>query len=83
MFVGAEGAPGLVVEQRRTESGWQVLVALVDTTSDGGSGLAVRWFDASHLRPAGTSAAVDTPGEPADTAAGTSRPPGAARDRRS
>ncbi|WP_141397305.1 hypothetical protein [Mobilicoccus massiliensis] len=52
VFVGPEGAPGLVVEQRRGESGWQVLVALVEAQPDGSRALSVRWLEASGVRPA-------------------------------
>lgn len=52
VFVGPAALPGLVVEQRRAESGWQVLVALVDTNPMAGPGLRVTWFPAVEVRPA-------------------------------
>lgn len=44
--------PGLVVEQRRTGHGWEVLLALVEARPDGTGSLSVRWFAAADVRPA-------------------------------
>ncbi|MDO5627308.1 MAG: hypothetical protein Q4G43_03195 [Mobilicoccus sp.] len=53
---------GLVVEQRRGASGWEVLVALVVTEPDGARAVRVRWLPASAVRPAHPSADEDAPG---------------------
>lgn len=44
--------PGLIIDWRQSERGWEAQVAHVATSTDGTSSLHVSWVAANKLRPA-------------------------------